>query len=242
MGPELHNVCSCTATLEHMNCLRECSTAPKQREGKKQWIIQREARINAMRRKISHIMLTIECTAKNPSTYTRRQRRVIASVKARYKSSDPEKLTAKLGLIKHDLRMETTSLQDDITRADRNSINRIFTYNPKLIYRKWRGEQFDVTNPPSKEEIHDFWSGIWSKPSNINLESPWYENVQNTYCTNVSAKHYEISPVVMKEILSKIPNNRSPGSDLITGYWIKNFTALHEQLRTQLSALKTATL
>jgi hypothetical protein len=45
----------------------------------------------------------------------------------------------------------------------------------------------------------------------------------------------------MKEMIAKMPNNRSPGYDLITGYWIKSLSALHRPLLAQLSSLKAGT-
>ena len=42
-------------------------------------------------------------------------------------------------------------------------------------------------------------------------------------------------------MIAKMPNNRSPGYDLITGYWIKSLSALHRPLLAQLSSLKAGT-
>ena len=46
----------------------------------------------------------------------------------------------------------------------------------------------------------------------------------------------------MKEMLTRMPNNRSPGHDLITGYWIKSFTGLHQPLLEHLCSLKTGAI
>ena len=31
-----------------------------------------------------------------------------------------------------------------------------------------------------------------------------------------------------------MPNSKSPGPDLVQGYWLKNFSSLHERVRLQL--------
>ena len=38
----------------------------------------------------------------------------------------------------------------------------------------------------------------------------------------------------MKKIFGKIPNWKSPGPDLVQGFWLKNFSSLHERVRLQL--------
>ena len=38
----------------------------------------------------------------------------------------------------------------------------------------------------------------------------------------------------MKKILGRMPNWKSPGPDLVQGFWLKNFSSLHERVRLQL--------
>ena len=38
----------------------------------------------------------------------------------------------------------------------------------------------------------------------------------------------------MKKILDRIPNWKSPGSDLVQGFWLKNFSSFYERVRLQL--------
>ena len=38
----------------------------------------------------------------------------------------------------------------------------------------------------------------------------------------------------MKKILGRISNWKSPGPDLVQGFWLKNFSSLHERIRLQL--------
>ena len=37
-----------------------------------------------------------------------------------------------------------------------------------------------------------------------------------------------------KKILGRMPNWKSPGPDLVQGFWLKNFHSLHEKVRLQL--------
>ena len=38
----------------------------------------------------------------------------------------------------------------------------------------------------------------------------------------------------MKKILGRMPNWKSPCPDLVQGFWLKNFSSLHERVRLQL--------
>lgn len=227
------------AILERNNLLKDRKFTPRPTSTKRSWVIQREEKINALRKKISHVMLTIECASKEFTSCSRKQQKIILSTKRLCKGLGHEKLTAKLAQMKHDLRAELTRLKDDINRADRNSMNRKFKSNPKLVYRAWRDHAYEVKNPPTAEEIHRFWHTIWGKPNAPNLENAWFEQLCASYCKNVTPKVYTLTEPLMKDMLNRVPNNRSPGSDLITGFWLKQITALHEHLKGQFSALQS---
>ena len=44
----------------------------------------------------------------------------------------------------------------------------------------------------------------------------------------------DITTGSLKKILGRIPNWKSPGPDLVHGFWLKNFSSLHERIRLQL--------
>ena len=44
----------------------------------------------------------------------------------------------------------------------------------------------------------------------------------------------DITTGSLKKILGRIPNWKSPGPDLVQGFWLKNFSSLHERVRLQL--------
>ena len=44
----------------------------------------------------------------------------------------------------------------------------------------------------------------------------------------------DITTGSLKKILGRIPNWKSPGPDLVQGFWLKNFSSLHEKVRLQL--------
>ena len=44
----------------------------------------------------------------------------------------------------------------------------------------------------------------------------------------------DITTGSLKKILGRIPNWKSPCPDLVQGFWLKNFSSLHERVRLQL--------
>ena len=44
----------------------------------------------------------------------------------------------------------------------------------------------------------------------------------------------DITTGSLKKILGRMPNWKSPGPDLVHGFWLKNFSSLHERVRLQL--------
>ena len=44
----------------------------------------------------------------------------------------------------------------------------------------------------------------------------------------------DITTGSLKKIPGRMPNWKSPGPDLVQGFWLKNFSSLHERLKLQL--------
>ena len=44
----------------------------------------------------------------------------------------------------------------------------------------------------------------------------------------------DITTGSLKKVLGRIPNWKSPGPELVRGFWLKNFSSLHERVRLQL--------
>ena len=104
---------------------------------------------------------------------------------------------------------------------ERKRVNYQFTYNPKQVYRKFKGEtKISITNPPSEADIQDFWSNIWSRKKVYNVNASWLEVLEQEYCTNVTQNSQNIN---------ENENNTAPGIDLIVAYRWKKF-CLHGPL------------
>ena len=47
-------------------------------------------------------------------------------------------------------------------------------------------------------------------------------------------KKIDITTGSLKKVLGRMPDWKSPGPDLVQGFWLKNFSSLHERVRLQL--------
>ena len=83
------------------------------------------------------------------------------------------------------------------------------------------------------KESKQFWGNIWSKSADHKKDAKWLQDLRSE--VNVKKqKKIDITPGSLKKILGRMPNWKSPGPDLVQGFWLKNFSSLHERVRLQL--------
>ena len=78
-----------------------------------------------------------------------------------------------------------------------------------------------------------FWGNIWSQSADHKKDAKWLQDLR----IEVNVKKQEkidITTGSLKKILGRMPNWKSPGPDLVQGFWLKSFSSLHERARLQL--------
>ena len=136
-------------------------------------------------------------------------------------------LQSKLASFKHDLRVCDTKLKDDRKKAERSRINSQFSTNQNQVFRNWRSKNTEIKNPPYIDNIKTFWANIWEKETPINLNTDWHDHLKDSYASNVTSKNYVITNDIFNTVMSKMANNKAPGTDRITAFWIKKLTSVH---------------
>ena len=200
------------------------------------WTVQHMTQINSIRRKISHITLTMQCAAAHQ--FTHKQKKVCQKVKKLCGNLKVQTLNAKLAQLKHKLKVCVLQMNDRKQRYEKDRINALFTTNQKAVYRKFKGNQVTVAEAPETEATRNFWSSIWEKETPIQTNSDWFAELEKSYCTNAMTQKYNICLDILVKTISKMPNNKAPGPDSVTGFWVKNLTALHKSLCDLLSSAK----
>ena len=82
------------------------------------------------------------------------------------------------------------------------------------------------------EEPKQFWRNKWSQSADHKKDAKWLQDLQSE--VNVKKQKIDITTGSLKNILGRMPNWKSPGQDLVQGFWLKNFSSLYERVRSQL--------
>ena len=84
---------------------------------------------------------------------------------------------------------------------------------------------------PTKNEIETFWKRIWQDTNKtFNETTSWLRELELTYCSDVESNQYQITRDTLKTAVNKMHLGKSPGRDLIIGYWFKKLTCYIEPL------------
>ena len=83
------------------------------------------------------------------------------------------------------------------------------------------------------EELKQFWGNIWSQSADHKNDAKWLSDLRSEVNVKKQEK-IDITTGSLKNILGKMPNMKSPGPELVQGFWLKNFSSLHESIMLQL--------
>ena len=118
-------------------------------------------------------------------------------------------------------------------RIDSYRQNRLFENNQRQFYRELDQEEERCDDDqPVAEESKQFWGNMWSLSADHKKDAKWLEDLRS----EVNVKKQEKIDITrgLKKILGRMPNWKSPGPVLVQGFWLKNFSSLHERVRLQL--------
>ena len=108
---------------------------------------------------------------------------------------------------------------------ERKTINQNFRCDPKSVYRTIKGNRITAEKIPARYKVETFWKNIWRAPDKTyNENSSWLSELEMTYCSDVQPKQYGITKDTFKTTVNKIHLGKSPGRDLLIGYWFKKLT------------------
>ena len=104
--------------------------------------------------------------------------------------------------------------------------NRMLETDQRRFYKELDGNSNSPQMTPDPEEANQYWDGIWGEETTYEKEAEWLQKLreeveplqQDSVCINVET---------VMQFLKKVPNWKSPGPDLVQGFWVKNFTSLH---------------
>ena len=74
------------------------------------------------------------------------------------------------------------------------------------------------------EESKQFWVNIWSQSADHKKDAKWLQELQSEVNVKKQEK-IDTTKESLKKILGKMPNWKSPGPELVQGFWLKNFSS-----------------
>ena len=122
--------------------------------------------------------------------------------------------------MKQELKATSSGLNHQKKVSERKRINRLFANNPSSVYRSFKAGNIEIKETPTQKEIEDYWNSICRTTGHLNSNPKWLNVLEKEYCSNVQHEDYNIN----SDTLQTSINNKSPGNDLIVGYWYKNLT------------------
>ena len=79
------------------------------------------------------------------------------------------------------------------------------------------------------EESNKFWENIWSQSADHKKDAKWLQDLRSEVNVKKQEK-IDINTGSLKKILGRMPNWKSPGPDLVQGFWLKNISSLQERV------------
>ena len=83
------------------------------------------------------------------------------------------------------------------------------------------------------EESNQFWRNLSNQSADHKKNAKWLQDLRSEVNVKKQEK-IDITTGSLKKILGRMPNWKSPGPDLVQGFWLKNFSSFHERVRLQL--------
>ena len=143
----------------------------------------------------------------------------------------------RFNVVVEELKQRITAIAAKVRRyqgqVDSYRQNRLFENNQRQFYRELdQEEEISDGDQPVAEESKQFLGNIWSQSAD-HKDAKWLQDLRS----EVNIKKQEKKAITtgsFKKILGTMPNWKSPGPDLVQGFWLKSFSSLHERVRLQL--------
>ena len=147
------------------------------------------------------------------------------------------KLTTIREEVKQRISAKTAKIKRYQNRIKQFQQNQNFKNNEGKFYKTIDSKGDNKTEIPDPENAREFWSSIWSNPKEHNKDAEWLSNVKRELEVTEKQKNIIITTDDMKKFLKRTSNWKAPGPDGVQGFWLKNFTSLHDRIIIELNNL-----
>ena len=173
------------------------STEPK-------WVVQFTTKINRIRRDIAHIELIQKC--KQTNSYTANQKRIRNRLIRKYRNIKQHTLTYHIKCLKQELKATSSRLNYQKKVSERKRINKLFSTNPRSVYRSFKAGNTEIKVTPTLKEIEDYWNDIWGTTGHFNNSPEWLNVLEKEYCDKIQPEDYNINTDTLQTAIKKSTN------------------------------------
>ena len=241
---DLHTLIYCTALTitEELNykITENSIITSKSNKNKPAWQYRLEKDIQKLRADIGK--LTQYINNNRPKKITERVEFLLRTTKVHTKheriNKKPEEV---LDTLKQKLALKSHRLKRYNKAQERKTQNNIFIRNEKQFYRNlFKPQNLIQENnlaTPAKEELEQYWAGIWEEQTHHNNQADWIIKEEQRWHDLKVMEYNEIAEEDIKDITDKLHNWKSPGIDKIHNFWFKQLTFLHSSLAKNISEI-----
>ena len=137
--------------------------------------------------------------------------------------------------LKQRLKSTAAKIKRYSDRVNQFHENQLFETDQKRFYQSMKGEDRVEVPPPEPDAALEFWSNIWGRPHMHNGKAGWIRDSENEMSNVNQQESMEISADSLKRVLGRLAPWKAAGPDGVQGYWVKNFTSLHDRILNQLN-------
>ena len=213
---------SCAKTVETNIGVKPKQKRKVTKHKKPKWKVNIEKEVEMLRGEIS---ILSEIERKNDPR-TRKARKL----KRKHKIKRIEDIPG----IKEELKQKMQAKAQRLRRFEKRSKfyrqNKIFENDAKKFYRELGKSQIEVKEIPTKENVENFWKGIWGNDKTYNKDASWIEK-NATQNEEINIQEWEnITVSEIKTALTKSQKWKSPGIDKIPNFWLNTLSSAHTVL------------
>ena len=213
---------SAIVSIENSQLQKECLPKKRIKPNKKHdWTVKMQNRINDIRTDISRVS---QMTDPNPSPKMRKNSN---AMKNKYNIQTEQQRITTLEKLKQRLSALNNRLTRYQKRQKQFQQNRDFSNKPSKQYD--RGNRIEITNPPSKENIEEFWKPLYGNRKEYNKDAIWLDDYKESVNHINQAEYTDIEPREIASSSSKFANWKSPGIDNIQNFWWDKLSVFHSK-------------
>ena len=188
---------------------------------KPKWHIRIENQVEKMRGELSFL---IEMSKEENNLKKSKQR---DGIQRKHSIKTKKESEAIMETLKMKIQAKAQQLRRYAKRSKQYNQNRLFNNDRKKFYRSLGKEEIKVKNPPSKEEIEQFWRGILGEEKHHNDKADWITREEAKYAHVENQTWNLTTKEEVHNAIKKSSNWKSPGVDAIQNFWLKQLTATH---------------